>query len=99
MQIDNTGKLTDILEKVCKYYRISKEELLSTSRSSNLVKARQVIVYFAKEMTQDSLNTIGDFLKRKHSTIIHSLEEIKKDMQLNPSLVKEIADIAKIIKD
>ncbi|MBR6163407.1 chromosomal replication initiator protein DnaA [bacterium] len=91
--------LTDILEKVCKYYRISKDELLSTSRSSNLVKARQVIVYFAKEMTQDSLNTIGDFLKRKHSTIIHSLEEIKKDMQLNPSLVKEIADIAKIIKD
>ena len=91
--------LTDILEKVCKYYRISKDELLSTSRSSNLVKARQVIVYFAKEMTQDSLNTIGDFLKRKHSTIIHSLEEIKKDMQLNPSLVKEIADIAKIIKE
>ncbi len=91
--------LTDILEKVCQYYRISEEELLSTSRSSNLVKARQVIVYFAKEMTQNSLNTIGDFLKRKHSTIIHSLEEIKKDMRLNPSLVKEIADIAKIIKD
>ena len=91
--------LKDILEKVCKFYNISQEDIISTSRNANLVKARQVIIYLAKELTQDSLNTIGDFLKRKHSTVIYSYDEIKKEMQHNPSLVKEISELVKIIKD
>jgi len=64
---------------VCKYYKISKNEMLSSRRSRYLVRPRQVAIYLTKILTSKSLPEIGrEFSNRDHTTIIHSVKTIEK---------------------
>ena len=68
---------------VCKFFKISKNELLSARRSRYLVRPRQTAIYLTKILTSKSLPEIGrEFSNRDHTTIIHSvktIEKLKKD--------------------
>jgi chromosomal replication initiator protein len=76
---------------VCKYFKISKNEMLSARRSRYLVRPRQTAIYLAKILTSKSLPEIGrEFSNRDHTTIIHSVKTIEKlkssDTDLNNSI-------------
>ena len=76
---------------VCKYFKISKNEMLSSRRSRYLVRPRQAAIYLAKILTSKSLPEIGrEFSNRDHTTIIHSVKTIEKlksaDVDLNTSI-------------
>jgi len=68
---------------VCKFFKISKNEMLSSRRSRYLVRPRQAAIYLTKILTSKSLPEIGrEFSNRDHTTIIHSvktIEKLKKD--------------------
>ncbi len=73
---------------VCKFYKISKNEMLSPRRSRYLVRPRQTAIYLAKMLTSKSLPEIGrSFSNRDHTTVIHSVKTIdklrKEDNELN----------------
>ncbi len=73
---------------VCKFYKISKNEMLSPRRSRYLVRPRQAAIYLAKMLTSKSLPEIGrSFSNRDHTTVIHSVKTIerlrKEDSELN----------------
>ena len=73
---------------VCKYFKISKNEMLSSRRSRYLVRPRQTAIYLAKMLTSKSLPEIGRcFSNRDHTTVIHSVKTIEKlrkeDNELN----------------
>ncbi len=73
---------------VCKFYKISKNEMLSPRRSRYLVRPRQTAIYLAKMLTSKSLPEIGrSFSNRDHTTVIHSVKTIerlrKEDSELN----------------
>ena len=77
----NETKITieNIQTLVCKYFKISKNEMLSSRRSRYLVRPRQVAIYLAKILTTKSLPEIGrEFSNRDHTTIIHSVKAIEK---------------------
>ena len=64
---------------VCKFYKISKNEMLSPRRSRYLVRPRQIAIYLAKMLTSKSLPEIGrSFSNRDHTTVIHSVKTIEK---------------------
>lgn len=64
---------------VCKFFKISKTEMLSSRRSRYLVRPRQTAIYLAKILTSKSLPEIGrEFSGRDHTTIIHSVKTIEK---------------------
>ena len=64
---------------VCKFFKISKTEMLSSRRSRYLVRPRQTAIYFTKLLTTKSLPEIGrDFSNRDHTTVIHSIKTIEK---------------------
>ena len=64
---------------VCKFFKISKNEMLSSRRSRYLVRPRQAAIYLAKILTSKSLPEIGrEFSNRDHTTIIHSVKTIEK---------------------
>ena len=64
---------------VCKYFKISKNEMLSSRRSRYLVRPRQVAIYLSKILTTKSLPEIGrEFSNRDHTTIIHSVKAVEK---------------------
>tara|TARA_B100000945_G_scaffold317127_1_gene319376 strand:+ start:171 stop:1586 length:1416 start_codon:yes stop_codon:yes gene_type:complete len=70
----------DIIQTiVCKYFKISKNEMLSPRRSRYLVRPRQTAIYLAKMLTSKSLPEIGRaFSNRDHTTVIHSVKTIEK---------------------
>ncbi len=76
---------------VCKFFKISKNEMLSPRRSRYLVRPRQVAIYLSKILTSKSLPEIGrSFSNRDHTTVIHSVKTIdklrKEDRELNANI-------------
>ena len=76
---------------VCKFFKISKNEMLSSRRSRYLVRPRQTAIYLTKILTSKSLPEIGrEFSNRDHTTIIHSVKTIEKLKQKDPLMVENI---------
>ena len=85
---ENKVDIEAIQTIVCKFYKISKNEMLSPRRSRYLVRPRQTAIYLAKMLTSKSLPEIGrSFSNRDHTTVIHSVKTIerlrKEDSELN----------------
>ncbi len=76
---------------VCKFFKISKNEMLSSRRSRYLVRPRQTAIYLTKLLTSKSLPEIGrEFSNRDHTTIIHSVKTIEKLKMNNPEMIENI---------
>ena len=76
---------------VCKFFKISKNEMLSSRRSRYLVRPRQIAIYLTKILTSKSLPEIGrEFSNRDHTTIIHSVKTIEKLKENNAEMVDNI---------
>ena len=88
---ENKVTIDLIQTTVCKFFKISKNEMLSSRRSRYLVRPRQVAIYLTKILTSKSLPEIGrEFSNRDHTTIIHSVKTIEKLKQNNPEMVENI---------
>ena len=76
---------------VCRFFKISKNEMLSSRRSRYLVRPRQTAIYLTKILTSKSLPEIGrEFSNRDHTTIIHSVKTIEKLKQKDLEMVDNI---------
>ena len=76
---------------VCKFFKISKNEMLSSRRSRYLVRPRQAAIYLAKILTSKSLPEIGrEFSNRDHTTIIHSVKTIEKLKEKEQEMLENI---------
>ena len=76
---------------VCKFFKISKNEMLSSRRSRYLVRPRQTAIYLTKILTSKSLPEIGrEFSNRDHTTIIHSVKTIEKLKEKDSEMVDNI---------
>ena len=76
---ENKVSIDLIQTLVCKFFKISKNEMLSSRRSRYLVRPRQTAIYLTKILTSKSLPEIGrEFSNRDHTTIIHSVKTIEK---------------------
>ena len=88
---ENKVTIDIIQTEVCKFFKISKNEMLSARRSRYLVRPRQTAIYLAKSLTSKSLPEIGrEFSNRDHTTVIHSVKTIerlrKNDSELNVNI-------------
>ena len=88
---ENKVTIDLIQTTVCKFFKISKNEMLSSRRSRYLVRPRQTAIYLTKILTSKSLPEIGrEFSNRDHTTIIHSVKTIEKLKEKNPDMVDNI---------
>ena len=88
---ENKVTIDLIQTTVCKFFKISKNEMLSSRRSRYLVRPRQTAIYLTKILTSKSLPEIGrEFSNRDHTTIIHSVKTIEKLKEKNPEMVDNI---------
>ncbi len=79
---------------VCKFFKISKNEMLSSRRSRYLVRPRQTAIYLTKILTSKSLPEIGrEFSNRDHTTIIHSVKTIEKLKEKDPNIDENISKL------
>ena len=95
---ENSVSIDSIQTIVCKFFKISKNEMLSSRRSRYLVRPRQTAIYLTKILTTKSLPEIGrEFSNRDHTTIIHSVKTIEKLKEENSEMNDNISKLKNII--
>ena len=91
---ENKVTIDLIQSTVCKFFKISKNEMLSSRRSRYLVRPRQTAIYLTKILTSKSLPEIGrEFSNRDHTTIIHSVKTIEKLIKVDAELSGNIDNL------
>ena len=92
-----TKKITPefIIQVVAEHYNLTTSDLLSQRRSKEISYPRQVAMYLCRNMTETPLQEIGKVMGgRDHTTIIHGIEKITKDLENTPTLQNTV-DILK----
>jgi chromosomal replication initiator protein len=84
-------KIEDIQRIVARQYNVSRADLLSSRRTANVVRPRQVAMYLAKTLTLRSLPEIGRrFGGRDHTTVLHAVRKIEGLVGNDAMLADEI---------
>ena len=84
-------KIEDIQRIVARQYNVSRADLLSSRRTANVVRPRQVAMYLAKTLTLRSLPEIGRrFGGRDHTTVLHAVRKIESLVSTDNALAEEI---------
>jgi chromosomal replication initiator protein len=91
--------VASIQQEVCKFYGISKTDLIGNKRSQNLVYPRQIAMYLARELTDLSLPRIGaEFGGRDHTTVMHATAKIQKLMNAQREVYNQIQGLTNTVK-
>jgi chromosomal replication initiator protein len=76
--------ISEIKAAACEQFGLSHEELLSPLRTARVAWPRQVAMYLARELTQESLPAIGrEFGGRDHTTVLHAWRRIDERISTN----------------
>jgi chromosomal replication initiator protein len=79
-----------IVKKVAKFFNLKTEDIMGTSRRSEIVRPRQIAIYLMRKESNFSYPTIGDYLKKDHSTIMHSYKKIKEAVNRDETVLREL---------
>ncbi len=86
--------IEEIQRITCHYFDIPEDLVRAKTRKREIVQARQVAMYFSKQMTQHSLKTIGlHFGGRDHSTVIHSCQSVENQKETDPTFKEMLQEI------
>ncbi len=90
----------ELIQKlVCDYFNIAVDLVKSKTRKREVVQARQISMYFAKDMTKASLKSIGShFGNRDHSTVIHACQTVNDLMDTDKRFRADVEELNKRIK-
>ncbi len=93
-------RVEDILRIVAKHYGVSRADLLSSRRTANVVRPRQIAMYLAKTLTLRSLPEIGRrFGGRDHTTVLHAVRKIEGLVQGDQALAEEIEILKRLLQE
>ncbi len=91
--------IEQIQKTVCAYFDIPADLLRAKTRKQEVVVARQIAMYIAKDMTSSSLKTIGmHFGGRDHSTVIHACQAVEEFLKTNNKYKQHIDQIRRTIE-
>ncbi len=83
-----------IIRETAKYYGIKEDDLTGQSRSKNTVMARQVSMYLMRNLTNLSLQAIGEqHGGRNHATVLSSIRKVEELVKSDPNMAGVIRDI------
>ncbi|MGN6284965.1 MAG: chromosomal replication initiator protein DnaA [Afipia sp.] len=93
-------KIEDIQRVVARQYNVSRSDLLSSRRTANVVRPRQVAMYLAKTLTLRSLPEIGRrFGGRDHTTVLHAVRKIEALVSKDLALSDEVELLKRQLQD
>jgi chromosomal replication initiator protein len=93
-------KIEDIQRVVARQYNVSRADLLSSRRTANVVRPRQVAMYLAKTLTLRSLPEIGRrFGGRDHTTVLHAVRKIEALVTRDTALSEEVESLKRQLQE
>jgi chromosomal replication initiator protein len=94
-----TLAVSDVVDKVARYFDIDQASIYEKTRRKEVVRPRQIIMYILREDFQVSYPAIGKKLGgRDHTTVIHSCEKVKAEIDGNSELEEELTQIRALLK-
>jgi chromosomal replication initiator protein len=88
-----------IQKMVCEHFNIQPEKLKEKTRKRQIVQARQLSMFLAKQFTKNSLKAIGKhFGGRDHSTVIHSCQAVQNQIDTDPDFSECVKELQKKIQ-
>lgn len=95
---DKLVNVDNIQKTVAEYYKIRVADLLSSNRSRNVARPRQLAMALAKELTSHSLPEIGQFFGgRDHTTVLHACRKIQELRESDSRLSDDYANLIRVI--
>lgn len=82
--------MESIQKLVCKYYKISVEEILSRSRKRSISQPRQIAMYLARRYTDQSFQAIGRSFNRYHATTLHAIGTVERLIREQGPMQKQV---------
>ncbi len=91
--------ISNIQKVVCDYFNIHVDQLQEKTRKREIVQARQVAMFFSKNMTKASLASIGSQIGGKdHATVLHACKTVNNLIETDKRFSQSIKDIEKKLK-
>ncbi len=95
---EETIDASKIIDIVCKFYNVKKEEMLARKRTKTIAEARQIAMYLIAEFISMPLGAIGEIFGRDHTTVIYAKSKISDDMKKSKRLEVQINDLKQMIE-
>ena len=89
---------TKIIDIVCKFYNVKKDELLARKRTKQIAEARQIAMYLITEFINIPLESVGSIFGKDHSTVIYAKNKVQDDIKKSKKLEVEINDLKQMIE-
>lgn len=100
---EDSNQVELIVELVCKFFGISKDDFFSSSRKKEFTLSRQIVMYFLRKIFKMPLKDISKLFKKEHSTIIYNIntleEKLYKDTGLKIKIDYLWREISKELQD
>lgn len=100
---EDSNQVELIVELVCKFFGISKDDFFSSSRKKEFILSRQIVMYFLRKIFKMPLKDISKLFKKEHSTIIYNIntleEKLYKDTGLKIKIDYLWREISKELQD
>jgi chromosomal replication initiator protein len=84
-----------IQRHVADYYDIRVSDIVGSKRPQNIAFPRQVAMYLSRDMTEESLPSIGEIFNRNHATILHAYKSIESKTEKDPSFKMVVNQLRK----
>ena len=86
--------MEEIIDTVCIYYSISRNDIVSTQRKRTVSYPRHIAIYFAKKILDMQVTKIADaFGGKNHTTVIHSIKVIEDSIKSDLSIKKTVEEL------
>jgi chromosomal replication initiator protein len=87
-----------IIRTSAQAYGFSVEDVLSSSRRQPLVLCRQISMYLCRELTDLSLPKIGGHFNRDHTTVLHSVEKVKRILRSDRAVFDRVNQLTQELR-
>jgi chromosomal replication initiator protein len=85
-----------IQKRVAEHFDIRLADMTSKRRPENIAFPRQIAMFLSRQMTESSLNTIGEaFGGRDHGTVLHACRLVKDRMEVDPNVRQVVSYLEK----
>ena len=84
----------DVLEAVSRYYSVSVQDMVGSSRVREILVPRQIAMFLGKKYLRLSYVKLGElFSGRDHTTVMNAVEKIEERLQNDPQMLREVRAI------
>lgn len=98
IQVKKAKPVEDVVQAVTDFYGVEEELIHKKTRKKEVVRPRQIIMFILREDYEIAYPTIGQKIGgRDHTTVIHSYEKIKTEMETDAELTREIQQIRSML--